>query len=87
MNMLESNRNIASVLIKKASPNMEGPSESEDDVNENAHELEITKELMSAIKENKPEKACKALMMLIKSCYDEYEEQEDKDNDDTPDSL
>lgn len=83
MNMLEGNRNIASVLIKKASPNMKVLSE---DVNENAQELEITKELMGALKENKPEKACKALMMLIKSCYDDYEEKEEHENDDTPDS-
>lgn len=83
MNMLESNRNIASVLISKASPNMKVL---DDNVNEDAHELEITKELMSAIRENKPERACKALMMLIKTCYDNYEEQEDKENDDTPDS-
>jgi len=87
MNMLEGNRKIASVLIDKMSPNMKlGPKEPSDDINENAHQLEITKELMSAIKENKPEKACRALMMLIKACYDEYEEKEDEENDETPDS-
>ena len=89
MNMLDSNRNIASVLVGKT-PYTNGmkPSMPDDnEVNSEAAELELTKELMSALKENKPEKANKALMMLIRMCYDNYEEQEDKENDETPDSM
>lgn len=85
MNLLDSNRKISSFLTDKV-PYTNGikPSMS-DDINENAAELEVTKELMSAIKEGKAEKANRALMMLIKMCYDNYEDQEARESDERPD--
>ena len=86
MNLLDSNRKISPFLTdKKPYTNGVKPSIPYDEVNENAAELEVTKELMSAIKENKPEKANRALMMLIKMCYDNYEEQEERESDERPD--
>lgn len=86
MNMMDPNHRIASVLVKN-SPYTNGEKDSMPEVNENAAELEITKELMSAMKENKPEKASKALMMLIRMCYDNYEESEEREKDETPDRM
>lgn len=86
MNMMDPNHKIASVLIGKAPMTKEvGPAF--DDVHEDAAEMEVVKEVMSAFKENKPEKAKRALMLLIKMCYDNYEEQEDRESDETPDSM
>lgn len=86
MNIMNPNHKIASVLIGKAPKTKDvGPAFPEDEVHEEAAELELTKEIMSAFKENKPEKANRALMMLIRMCYDNYEEEEDYESDETPD--
>lgn len=82
LGMLDPNHKMASVLVKNA-PGLIKP---EPEVNENAAELEIVKEIMDAFKSNKPEKANRALMMLIKMCYDNYEEQEASESDETPES-
>lgn len=88
MNLSDSKKSIASVLVSKApfTNGMKPSMPEEKEVHEEAAELELTKELISAIKENKPEKANKALMMLIRMCYDNYEEEEDRQSDETPES-
>ncbi len=84
LGMLDPHSKIASVLINK-NLGTNGP-EKEPGVHEDAAELEIVKEIMDAFKSNKPEKANRALMMLIKMCYDNYEEQEASESDETPES-
>jgi hypothetical protein len=77
MNMMEKKNpsGMLSMLMKKP---VEGPTEQEDDVNEEAANLEVMKELIDGLSANKPEKALRAFKMLFESLYEECEEESDE---------
>ena len=83
--MMDGNHRIASVLVGKHPftdmPKVDGEKE---EVNENAAELELSREILDAIKSGKAEKLSKALMLLIRMCYDNYEEEEESFMDERP---
>lgn len=72
MNMMDPNHRVDSVLIRKEPASKP---EEKDGVSDTPAELEITREILSAIKESKPEKLNRALLMLIKMCHENYEEE------------
>jgi hypothetical protein len=69
------NNRMGSVILNKGLPDKED--HGIDDINEDAPHLELMEEFMSAIKEEKAEKALRAIKMLVKILYDEYESEED----------
>lgn len=81
---MDGNHKIASVLVKKQPFTGMPKAEGEEEVHEDAAELEISREILDAIKSGKAEKLNKALMLLIRMCYDNYEAEEEKFEDESP---
>ena len=79
MNMLEAKK-LGQFLVKNAGKPMDSTAEKEEDVNEEAASLEMMKEFISAVSDNKPEKALRAFKMLAEIVYEECEEEDDKYN-------
>lgn len=79
MNMLEAKK-LGQFLVKNPGKPMDSTAEKEEDVNEEAASLEMMKEFISAVSDNKPEKALRAFKMLAEIVYEECEEEDDKYN-------
>lgn len=84
INMMDGNHRIASVLVGKHPFSDMPKAEGEGEVHEDAAELELTREILEAIKSGKAEKLNKALMLLIRMCYDNYENEEEEFKDESP---
>jgi len=76
MNMLE-NKKIGMALMMNPGKPKDSTVE-EDDVNEEAAQLEMMKEFIDGVNNNKPEKALRAFNMMAKIAYEECEEEDDK---------